>query len=89
MNRRPSLLYPVLSRFFRAFSVEARFRRRCWDGPGQGMKEVDMSTVVVVQSGDAWAFKQPPCSRAMIQHLERNEGLVTWLQVFRLRFVRG
>lgn len=45
------------------------------------MKEVDMSGVVVVQSGDVWGFDHPPCSRAMIPHLERNEALVTWLQV--------
>lgn len=40
-----------------------------------------MSGVVVVQSGDVWGFDHPPCSRAMIPHLERNEALVTWLQV--------
>ncbi len=39
-----------------------------------------MGTVFVVQSGDAWGFKQPPCSKGMIPHLERNEALVTWVQ---------
>jgi hypothetical protein len=39
-----------------------------------------MASVDVVQSGDAWAFPLPPCSRAMIPRLERNEALVTWVQ---------
>ena len=45
------------------------------------MKAVDMETVCLVHSGEAWVFEQPPCSRQMIQHLEKNEGVVTWVQV--------
>lgn len=45
------------------------------------MKQVDMQTVFFVHSGDEWNHPQPPCSRPMIQFLERNEGLVTWVQV--------
>lgn len=46
-----------------------------------GMKEVDMDGVEVVQSGDTWTYPFPPCSRTMIPRLERNESLVTWVQV--------
>jgi hypothetical protein len=42
---------------------------------------VDMSTVFVVHSGDSWQHPQPPCSRQMISYLEKNEALVTWVQV--------
>jgi hypothetical protein len=45
------------------------------------MKRVDMDTVVMVHSGERWEHAQPPCSRQMIKHLEKNEGLVTWVQV--------
>jgi hypothetical protein len=45
------------------------------------MKAVDMDTVSLVHSGEAWRHQQPPCSRQMIQHLEKNEGVVTWVQV--------
>jgi hypothetical protein len=45
------------------------------------MKVVDMSTVFVVHSGDSWQHPQPPCSRQMISYLEKNEALVTWVQV--------
>jgi len=44
------------------------------------MKLVDMSGVRVVHSGEPWAHQQLPCSRQMIPFLERNEGLVTWVQ---------
>ncbi len=51
------------------------------------MKSVDMDMVSLVHSGEAWRHQQPPCSRQMIQHLEKNEGVVTWVQVcfFRVR----
>ena len=39
-----------------------------------------MGSVTLVHSGEAWEHAQPPCSRQMIRHLERNEGLVTWVQ---------
>lgn len=45
------------------------------------MKAVDMDSVCLVHSGEAWGYQQPPCSRQMIRHLERNEGVVTWVQV--------
>jgi hypothetical protein len=47
------------------------------------MKLVDMDTVFLVHSGEPWLHSQPPCSRPMIQFLERNEGLVSWVQVLR------
>jgi len=45
-----------------------------------GMKAVDMTTVDLVHSGEAWPHSHPPCSRQMLRHLERNEGVVTWVQ---------
>ena len=45
------------------------------------MKLVDMGGVRVVHSGEPWTHRQLPCSRQMIAHLERNESLVTWVQV--------
>lgn len=48
------------------------------------MKQVDMQTVFFVHSGEEWSHPHPPCSRPMIQYLERNESLVTWVQVRRL-----
>jgi hypothetical protein len=45
------------------------------------MKLVDMSLVTLVHSGESWAHEQPPCSRQMIHMLERNEEVVTWVQV--------
>lgn len=50
------------------------------------MKAVDMNSVCLVHSGEAWAYQQPPCSRQMIRFLERNEGVVTWVQVCACRF---
>lgn len=44
------------------------------------MRAVDMNTVILVHSGEAWPHKQSPCSRQMLQFLERNEGVVTWVQ---------
>ena len=54
-------------------------RERC------GMKAVDMGTVFVVHSGEPWGHAHPPCSRQMIGFLEKNEGLVTWVQVLQTR----
>ncbi len=45
------------------------------------MKKVDMEALVIVHSGEAWTHPAPPCSRAMIRFLERNEDVVTWVQV--------
>lgn len=44
------------------------------------MKTVDMDTVDLIHSGEAWPHPHPPCSRQMLQFLERNEGVVTWVQ---------
>ena len=49
--------------------------------PHWDMKRVDMDSLVVVHSGETWAHATPPCSRAMIRFLERNEDVVTWVQV--------
>lgn len=45
------------------------------------MKRVDMSLVELVHSGETWPHSQPPCSRQMIRFLERNESVITWVQV--------
>jgi hypothetical protein len=45
------------------------------------MKRVEMDSLIMIHCGEAWPHAQPPCSRQMIQHLERNEGVVTWVQV--------
>jgi hypothetical protein len=45
------------------------------------MRQVDMATVLVVHSGDPWLHPKPPCNRQMIHMLEKNESLVTWVQV--------
>lgn len=48
------------------------------------MKRVDMELVDLVHVGEVWPHPEPPCSKSMIQYLERNEGLVTWVQVLAL-----
>ena len=45
------------------------------------MKVVDMNTVELVHSGDVWPHEMPPCCKKMIRFLEKNEGMVTWVQV--------
>jgi hypothetical protein len=45
------------------------------------MKVVDMDTVELVHSGDVWPHEMPPCCKKMIRFLEKNEGMVTWVQV--------
>jgi hypothetical protein len=45
------------------------------------MKLVDPGSIDVVHSGEEWEHPHPPCSRPMMRHLEKNEGLVTWVQV--------
>lgn len=46
------------------------------------MKKVDMKQCVIVHCGEVWPHDALPCSRSMIKHLERNECIVTWVQVF-------
>lgn len=50
---------------------------------GVSMRRVDMGLVDLVHVGEAWPHAEPPCCKSMIQFLERNEGLVTWVQVRR------
>jgi hypothetical protein len=45
------------------------------------MKRVDMDKVDLIHSGEAWPHAQSPSSRQMILFLERNESVVTWVQV--------
>jgi hypothetical protein len=45
------------------------------------MKKVDMTELTLVHCGQPWPHAYPPCSRQMIRHLERNEDIVTWVQV--------
>ena len=45
------------------------------------MKRVDMGLVDLIHSGTPWPYEQPPCSRGMIKHLERNEEVISWVQV--------
>jgi hypothetical protein len=44
------------------------------------MRVVDMDAVEMVHSGESWQHKQSPCSRQMLPYLERNEGLISWVQ---------
>lgn len=54
------------------------FLNRVWR-----MKRVEMQGFAIVHSGDPWPHEALPCSRSMVKHLERNESVVTWLQVRR------
>jgi len=53
---------------------------------GGAMEAVDMNTVTVVWSGGKWPHETPPCCRGMIRYLEKNESMVTWLQVYCARY---
>lgn len=44
------------------------------------MRIIDTSSMRVVHCGDRWPLDTDPCSRDSIQLLERNEGIVSWLQ---------
>ena len=44
------------------------------------MKRLDMTGICVVYAGDNWEHEMPPCNKEMVQFLERNERLVSWLQ---------
>ena len=46
----------------------------------QRMKPVNMDDMILIHSGDGWIHEQPPCNRQMIRYLERNEGIVSWIQ---------
>ena len=40
-----------------------------------------MGEVDLIHSGVPWPHEQPPCCRKMIHYLERNEEIVSWVQV--------
>ena len=44
------------------------------------MRRIDVERMDLVHYGLMWPHSAAPCNRAMIAHLERNEGLVYWLQ---------
>ena len=44
------------------------------------MRRIDTSDMELVHYGREWTHAAPPCNRAMISRLERNENLVYWLQ---------
>jgi len=44
------------------------------------MRKIDTSGMVLVHYGREWPHHAPPCSKAMVNLLERNEPLVYWLQ---------
>ena len=46
----------------------------------RGMRRLDMGAYSVVSVGDDWRHEQPPCSKEMMCHLERNERIGSWLQ---------
>ena len=46
----------------------------------QEMKPVNMEEMTLIHSGDGWIHDQPPCNKQMIRYLERNEGIVSWIQ---------
>ena len=45
------------------------------------MRLVDLSRNNIIKAGMPWAFSGSPNSKNMIEHLERNESVVTWLEV--------
>jgi hypothetical protein len=44
------------------------------------MRRIDTREMVLVHYGREWTHPAPPCNKAMITRLERNETLVYWLQ---------
>ena len=44
------------------------------------MRRIDTTDMVLVHYGREWPHPTPPCSKAMVALLERNEPLVYWLQ---------
>ncbi len=44
------------------------------------MRRIDTADMVLVHYGREWPHSTPPCSKAMVALLERNEPLVYWLQ---------
>jgi hypothetical protein len=46
----------------------------------KSLKILDVSNMEVVFRGKQWDLEEDPCARNVTHVLERNEGLVTWLQ---------
>lgn len=44
------------------------------------IKALDVSNMEVILRGKQWDRAEDPCNKSVIHLLERNEGLVTWLQ---------
>ncbi len=44
------------------------------------MKEVDISSCILVHAGQEWEYDQQPCSKDMIPLLERKENYCSWFQ---------
>lgn len=43
-------------------------------------KILDVSNMEIILRGKQWDRAEDPCAKSVIHLLERNEGLVTWLQ---------
>jgi len=69
---------PTNKRFFAPTCLIARARSLKNRAPP--MKKIDTSDMTLVHYGREWPHDSPPCSRAMVSKLERNERLVFWLQ---------
>ena len=54
---------------------------RSRDAHTSPMLLVDLSRNNIIKAGIPWAFSGSPNSKNMIEHLERNESVVTWLEV--------
>jgi hypothetical protein len=49
-------------------------------GDPHRMRRIDISDMTLVHYGREWPHEVPPCNKAMIPLLEKNEPLVYWLQ---------
>lgn len=43
------------------------------------MKPIDINQVHIVDSGQSWVHQKKPCHKDMLQYLEQNEAIVTWV----------
>lgn len=46
----------------------------------KSLKSLDVSNMEIVLRGKEWDRAEDPCCKHVTHLLERNEGLVTWLQ---------
>lgn len=51
------------------------------------MKHICIEDYDIVHSGQSWQYDEKPCQRNMLEHLEKNEAVVTWLQPKQFRHV--